>query len=57
MLIEILYKNGHKQRRICGDHDTLVSVVQVSEAQNNSKIQSIRVVKRDHKHQGDKSGQ
>lgn len=57
MLIEILYKNGHKERRICGDHDTLVSVVQSCEADNNSKIQNIKVIKRnEHSHRGHNAG-
>jgi hypothetical protein len=57
MLIEVSYKNGHKERRICGDHDTLVSIVEKCETDNQSKIQTIRVIKRnEHSHRGHNAG-
>jgi len=57
MLIEVSYRNGHKERRICGDHDTLVSVVEKCEADNQSKIRTIRVIKRsEHSHRGNDEG-
>jgi hypothetical protein len=56
MMIEVVYKNGHKERRICRDQDTVVETVQSCEASNKSKIKSIKVVKRDYKNQGNNEG-
>lgn len=46
MLIEVFYKNGSKDRRLCSPTTTVVEFVQQAEAERASKIQSMRVVKR-----------
>lgn len=56
MLIEVCYKNGSKERRLCKPTDTFIGVVQDCEAQRGSKIQSIKVVKREHKNPGNHTG-
>lgn len=50
MLIEVIYKNGSKDRRLCSPSTLLVEFVRQAEEEHASKIQSMRVVKR-HEHQ------
>lgn len=57
MLIEVVYKNGSKDRRLCSPSTTVVEFVQQAEAEHTSKIQSMRVVKRnDHSDRRDHQG-
>lgn len=54
MLIEVNYKNGSKDRRLCSPSTTVVEFVRQAEAEHASKIQSMRIVKRhDHLDRGD----
>ena len=46
MLIEIVFKNGSKDRRLCSASTTVVDFVRQAEEERGSKIQSMRVVKR-----------
>lgn len=57
MLIEVVYKNGSRDRRLCQPDTTVVEFVRQAEAEHNSKIQSMRVVKRnEHPNRGDDAG-
>jgi hypothetical protein len=57
MLIEVVYKNGSKDRRLCSPSTTVVEFVRQAEAEHASKIQSMRVVKRnEHQNRGDDEG-
>ena len=57
MLIEVIYKNGSKDRRLCSPSTTVVEFVQQAEAERASKIQSMRVVKRnEHQNRGNDEG-
>lgn len=57
MLIEVIYKNGSKDRRLCAPSTTVVEFVKQAEAEHASKIQSMRVVKRnEHPNRGDDAG-
>lgn len=54
MLIEVTYKNGSKDRRLCSPNTTVVEFVRQAEAEHASKIQSMRVAKRhEHHNRGD----
>lgn len=46
MVIEILFKNGRKERVIASAEMTVVNFVTTMEQQYGSRIQSMRVVKR-----------
>lgn len=57
MLIEVVYKNGSKDRRLCQHATTVVEFVHQAETEHDSKIQSMRVVKRnEHPNRGDDAG-
>lgn len=57
MLIEVIYKNGSKDRRLCSPSTTVVEFVGQAEAEHASKIQSMRVVKRnEHQNRGNDEG-
>lgn len=57
MLIEVAYKNGSRDRRLCSPDTTVVEFVRQAEAEHGSKIQSMRVVKRnEHPHRGNHEG-
>lgn len=57
MLIEVVYKNGSKDRRLCAPTTTVVEFVRQAEAEHASKIQSMRVVKRnEHLDRGHEQG-
>lgn len=57
MLIEVSYKNGNKDRRLCSPSTTVVEFVRQAEDEHGSKIQSMRVVKRnEHPNRGDNEG-
>ena len=57
MLIEVVYKNGSKDRRLCQPATTVVEFVRQAETEHGSKIQSMRVVKRnEHPNRGDDAG-
>lgn len=57
MLIEVVYKNGSKDRRLCSPSTTVVEFVRQAEAEHASKIQSMRVVKRnEHQNRGNDEG-
>lgn len=58
MLIEVVYKNGSKDRRLCQPTTTVIEFVNQAEAENGSKIQSMRVAKRnEHSDRGYVEGQ
>ena len=57
MLIEVIYKNGSKDRRFCQPNTTVVEFVSQAEEEHGSKIQSMRVVKRnEHQNRGNDEG-
>lgn len=57
MLVEVSYKNGSKDRRLCQPTTTVVEFVRQAEEEHGSKIQSMRVVKRnEHPNRGDDAG-
>ena len=57
MLIEVSYKNGSRDRRLCQPNTTVVEFVRQAEDEHGSKIQSMRVVKRnEHPNRGDNEG-
>lgn len=52
MVIEVVFKNGRKERMITTPTTTLVDFVNNAEETYGSRIQSMRVVKRNDSHRG-----
>lgn len=55
MLIEVTYRNGHKERMIVRSAETLLDVVRNAEEIHPSTVKQLRIVKRDHRNQTDRA--